>query len=412
MRLPLVVPGHSVMDILEASALSLPQAAVLPDYGACGLFALAASIRAFLDGDSWRAPGERVCAHDEVAGATVLVFILVDGLGDGFLQRHGAGGSLLAHRRARLSSVFPSTTASAVTTMLTGLAPVTHGLTGWHIHDRRFGGVIAPLPMRVRAGGRVAGPLVLRRLFPYDSIFSRRRRPSIMISPRAIAHSRFSQRHCRGAGIRPHDGLADMVAAIETAVAELSAHRGGYVHAYYPTFDALSHDFGSHSEEAVAEFWRIDAALGDLFGRCATSGTSIVVSADHGFIDSPDECQLRLEDYPEFAGMLDSALFGERRVAFCAVRAGAEDDFLAAASDILAGKGKVLRSADLLSAGLFGPGPRHPRIEERIGTHTLLMEPGWTIRDIMPGERPHHMIGVHGGLTPHEMWVPLITATM
>ena len=400
------------MNGLQSSLLRLPQNSVLPDYGACGLFGLAGAIGAFLDGARWSPPGEP--GASEAAGegrSPVLVFILVDGLGDDFLQRHGAGGSLLAHRRRRLTSVFPSTTASAVTTLLTGLAPVTHGLTGWHIHDRRFGGVLAPLPMRTRAGQRVHGPLVLRRLFPYDSLFRRRRRRSVMISPREIAFSRFSQRHCRGADIRPHDGLADMTVAIETAVSELARSGGGYVHAYYPSFDALSHDAGSNADEAVAEFWRIDAALGGLLERYAGSGTNVVVSADHGFIDSPDARTLRLEDYPALAGMLDAPLFGERRVAFCAVRPGAEQVFLAAAAEVLDGVAQVLPSSDLLAAGLFGPGARHPRIEERVGTHTLLMEPGWTIRDVMPGERPHHMIGVHGGLTPQEMWVPLITAT-
>ncbi len=394
----------------QRSGLRLPRDAVVPDYGVCGLFGLAASIRGFLDGDSWLAPGADVGTAAGIDGPGVLVFILVDGLGDMFLRRHGAGGSLLAHRRTRITSVFPSTTASAVTTMLTGLAPVTHGLTGWHIHDRRFGGALAPLPMRTRAGHRVSGPLVLRRLFPYDSLFRKRRRPSIMISPREIAFSRFSQRHCRGADIRPHAGLAGMVAAVETAAADLTATGGGYVHAYYPTFDALSHDFGSNSDEVVAEFWRIDTALGRLFERLAGVGADVVVSADHGFIDSPDERLVRLEAYPELARMLEGPLCGERRVAFCAVRAGAERDFLAAVEEGLAGQAMVSRSADLLARGLFGHGPVHPRIHERIGTHTILMEPGWTIRDCIPGERPHRMVGVHGGLTPEEMWVPLITA--
>jgi hypothetical protein len=31
--------------------------------------------------------------------------------------------------------------------------------------------------------------------------------------------------------------------------------------------------------------------------------------------------------------------------------------------------------------------------------------------DSVPGEHRHAMIGVHGGLSPEEMWIPLIRAS-
>ncbi len=63
-----------------------------------------------------------------------------------------------------------------------------------------------------------------------------------------------------------------------------------------------------------------------------------------------------------------------------------------------------------LAAGLLGPGQPHPRLAERLGSHALLMEAGWTIVDHVPGEHEHTMIGVHGGLSADEMRVPLILA--
>ena len=384
---------------------SLPAQAVVPDYGDGGLLRLAQSFGAFLDGDCWSFPG---CGAIRAANAPVLLFILVDGLGDAFLQRHGQGSTLLAHRCRRITSVFPSTTASAVTTMLTGIAPATHGLTGWFIQDRRFGGIIAPLPMRVRAGGPVRGLFALRRLFPYSSLFQHRRRPSILVSPADIACSPFSRRHARGAKIQPYAGLEGMVDETIAAAGALRAAGGGYAHVYYPEFDALSHRFGCASDEVVEEFWRIDAALTRVFDRLAGSGVEVVISADHGFIDSPEAQCVRVEAHPELAEMLGTPLFGEARAAFCEVRKGAEADFEAFARTELAGKAKALRSADMLALGLLGPGPAHKRLRERIGSHALLMEPGWTVRDSVPGERVYPMLGVHGGLTPEEMWVPLI----
>jgi hypothetical protein len=106
--------------------------------------------------------------------------------------------------------------------------------------------------------------------------------------------------------------------------------------------------------------------------------------------------------------MLRTPLFGERRSAFFALNPGAENDFAAFAREELTGKSVLVPSPDLVAAGLFGPGPNHRRLSERTGTHALLMEQGWTVMDSLPGERAHTMLGVHGGLSAEEMWVPLI----
>jgi hypothetical protein len=67
-------------------------------------------------------------------------------------------------------------------------------------------------------------------------------------------------------------------------------------------------------------------------------------------------------------------------------------------------------SADLLAEGWFGPGAPHPRLAERIGDYILVMKDGYAIRDVLPGERRHAQIGVHGGTSEDEMLVPLVVA--
>lgn len=397
------------MTFVRPVPFRLPRHAVVPDYGSGGLFGLVRSIGAFLDGGPWRLP-QVEGAYDGNDQAPVVVFLLIDGLGDRFLRSFGCGSVLHAHRVRALTSVFPSTTASAVTTVLSGLAPAAHGLTGWFVRDRRFGGVIAPLPTRTRTGRALRGAALAERFFPYPSLFVRRERPSVFVNPRSLAHSTYSRRHGRGAETAPYRGLDGMLDAIADAVAKLRAAGGGYVHAYYPMFDALCHQHGCTSGAAIAEFGRIDDAFAKLLGRLAGSGTHVVASADHGFIDSPSPRLVRLDRDGAVRRMLAAPLFGERRASFCAVRPGAEREFEAFAADRLAGKGVVVRSAALATAGFFGPGPRHHRLAERIGTHALLMEPGWTVCDRVRGEHLHRMIGVHGGLSPDEMRVPLIYA--
>jgi hypothetical protein len=339
----------------------------------------------------------------------VVILLIVDGLGDRFLDTVGQGSALHGARRQTLTSVCPSTTASAVTTLMTGVPPAVHGLNGWFIHDHRFGGVIAPLPLMQRCGPALEAFRLLPRLCPTPPMFHHACRPVNLVSPADIAFSRFSRHHARGAHIEPYKGLEDFGAAI-VAMADALAGSGGLIHAYYPTFDALSHTYGCRSAEAGVCFARVDKLFVRLQRALAGRDVRILVTADHGFTDAaPSRC-VDIAPESEVARMLAAPLFGERRLAFCKLRQGAEADFEAWAAVELAGKAVAVTGEAFLASGLLGPGVPHPRLRERIGSYALLMEPGWTIVDHVAGETAHEMIGVHGGLCADEMLVPLILA--
>ena len=383
----------------------LPAGAVVPDYGANGLYGLASSLRHWLhDRDAGWAFAE--LASGERA---VVILLVIDGLGDHFLTTEGKGSALHAARRRVLTSVCPSTTASAVTTLMTGVPPAVHGFNGWFIHDARFGGVIAPLPLTRRGGLPLEAFRLMQRLCPTPPMFQHACRPVNLVSPADIAYSRFSLHHARGAHIEPYEGLEDFGAAI-VAMADALAESGGLIHAYYPTFDALSHAYGCRSTEAGVCFARLDDLFIRLQRALAGRDVRIVVTADHGFTDAAASRCVELAPTGEVAQMLAAPLFGERRLAFCKVREGAEAGFEAWAASELAGKGVAVTGEAFMASELLGPGERHARLRERVGSHVLLMEPGWTIVDHVEGEVAHEMIGVHGGLSADEMLVPLILA--
>ncbi|TAH48150.1 MAG: phosphodiesterase [Betaproteobacteria bacterium] len=390
---------------MQPSLETLPSGAILPDYGDEGLYGFACGLRHWLHDLQADWPQAGVEADER----RVVVLLVIDGLGDRFLARHGGGSSLSAHRRRPMTSVFPSTTASAVTLLHTGLSPAEHGLTGWFIHDRRFGGVIAPLPLVQRGNGPIEAFRLTTRLFPYASMFRGAKRPVTVLSPADIAFSRFSMHHSRGARVRPYQGLDQLAAAIVEEAGAL-AGQGGLVHAYYPVFDAISHVHGADSAQAMSVFARLDRAFERLLDALRGSGAVLVATADHGFIDAPQDKTVSIVPGSEVAQMLAAPLFGERRAAFCALRPGAEGEFLGWAATALRGKAVAVTAEAMLASGLLGPGKPHARLRERVGRCALLMEPGWTVIDTVEGEKPHAMIGVHGGLSADEMWVPLIRA--
>jgi hypothetical protein len=383
--------------------------AVLPDYSGGSLLNLIVSIateKGGLRADRLAAPPCRFATN--LNGARVVVFLLIDGLGANDVERRGTGAFMASHQKARLTSVFPSTTAAAITTSMTALAPAEHGLTGWHVRDPRFGGVLAPLPMVRRDREPMAGWWKLPRLFPYPSLFQRMKCRSAIVSHEHILGSPFNMRHSRGVARRyGYQGIDELTPTIVSAARDLGG-QGGFVYAYHGDYDALAHGFGIGSDECSRHYERMDAALRRLSQELSGLDAALVVTADHGFIDSPPECQLRIEDMPELWDCLDGPLWGEWRVAYCRVKPGQNERFEAAARH-LTGRFDLVRGAQLLASGVFGPALRpHRRLAERVGDYALIARDHWTIHDRLANETEHRMIGVHAGVSADEMYIPLV----
>jgi hypothetical protein len=384
---------------------------VFPEYSGGSLLNLIASLVEARGGRP-RHDTLRQLPPTEIGGARNLILLLVDGLGDGYLRRRGAGGELARRRCGALTSVFPSTTASAITTTYTGCAPLEHGLTGWFTYFGAAGCVAAPLPFRSRgdylplAQRGVAPQTVFRAPALFDALPVR----SIVVSPRDIVDSDYNLHHCRGAERRAYDDLEGLVRATEGALK--SGDERKFVYVYWPQYDTVSHQYGSESAQAAAQLAAIDEAFGRLLARVAGTETAIVATADHGFVDCPPGDCLALEDAPGLSALLRFPLCGERRIAYCHVQEGRAAEFMARAEQWLAGRGRAFPSRELVAQGWFGLGAPHPSFAERIGDVALLMNDRFTIKDWTPGESRHLHIGNHGGASEEEMTVPLIVAVI
>lgn len=382
---------------------------VLPDYAGGGLLNLVASLAA-ARGAQVLHPTLASLPPQDIAEARNVVFLLVDGLGLGALTRAGPDLALARHLHGAITSVFPSTTAAAITTSFTGLAPVEHGLTGWHIHLAEAGGVVAPLPFHTRGDHRPLGAIgvTTAAILPPHPLLDGLATPAWVVTPHQIVDSEYS-RHAGGTACRRGcAGLAGLVNEVEAIVHASVARK--FVYAYHPDYDSTAHRFGAGSREAHAHLLQVDAAFAALCERLAGTDTVIVASADHGFVDSTPGQRLELEDFPMLAELLRLPLCGEPRVAFCHVQPGQEAEFAGRAATMLRGVADVHCSRELVAAGWFGAGTPHPRLAERVGDVALVMRPGYVLRDWAPGEKRYSLVGNHGGTTPDEMMIPLVVA--
>ena len=383
-----------------------------PDYAGGSIVNLMASIMAGFGVRSHYAPLGALLP-DEIAGPRNVCLFVIDGLGARHLAQGAAsGGALAPHLRASITTIFPSTTAAAVTTFMTGLAPQSHAVTGWHMYFRELGTVLAVLPFRPRHGGpslAVAGGATPAALLGNAPLADRIEAATHVISPLAIVDSCFNTAHSGRARRIGHRGLDDMFAAARDVVRAGGTGRQ-YVYAYYSELDTLAHAHGIGSDEVGAELGRIDAAFGRFLEEIAGTDTLAIFTADHGFVDTRPETVVDLDDHPDLAATLAVPLCGEPRVAYCYVKSDAAPTFERYVERRLSHCVTLARSRDLIADGWFGPGAAHPRLADRIGDYALIMKEGYAVRDHVPGERRHVQIGVHGGPTEEEMLVPLVVA--
>lgn len=344
---------------------------------------------------------------DHLGAAGDIVFIVIDGLGYHYLRQQAAS-TLRQHVVARITSVFPSTTASAVTTFFTGTAPQQHGITGWFMYFKELGAVVAPLPFRARAGGASLNTwgVAASRLFDRSSVFEQLVARCYIVLPQHICDSEYTVAHSGPAERRAYGSLTQCFQCIEEILRTSDERK--YIYAYSPELDNIAHTHGIGSTEVAAHFEQLDAQVTSFLKAIEGSGTTVVITGDHGLIDSAPDKLIRLEDHPELTDALVLPLCGEPRVAFCYVHPHKQQQFESYVRDELGEYAMAVTSQELFDEGFFGVGEPNQRLLDRIGHYALIMKDRYVIKDWVLGERRYVHVGVHGGVSEEEMYVPLV----
>ncbi len=381
----------------------------LPDYSGGSIVNLMASLQGGLGGEPHSYPELRLLGSDEVARHRQVVVWVIDGLGYDYLRAQVGAVHLNRALQGRMTSVFPPTTASAITTFLTGDAPQQHGLTGWFVYFRELGSILTVLPGRARYGGSGygTGGIDAAKLLQHRPFADRIGVESFNLSPMYIVDSEFNRAHLGASAAIGYKNLAQLC---DTTLAV--CHRPGrrYLFLYWPELDSIGHRAGIWSEQARDHLLELDHAFGQLCEGLQGTDTLLLVCADHGQLDTAPELTLQLDEHPVLAQSLVLPLCGEPRAAYCYLRPGCESRFEDTIASRFGELASVYPSAQLIEEGWFGLGIPHPRLAERIGDRLLLMRHRATVRDWLIQEPRYQMVGVHGGLSREELWVPLVSA--
>jgi hypothetical protein len=390
----------------EPRRLTALPGAQIPDYRGGSIVNLMASIITARGGRSGHPP-LHLLQSEELAEATNILLMVIDGLGARYLRRVSPDGPIATHLRGVITSVFPPTTAAAITTFLTGDAPQQHAVPGWFTYFRELGCVMAVLPGQPRYGGVPYGKAKVDagKLLGHRSLFDRVEDRTIVVSPAHIARSDFNLAHLGRADLLTFKTLPQMFAAALGALRRDGRRKLLYV--YWPKLDGIGHEKGIESAAARAHLRLIEQRLADFLAAAAGTDTILLVTADHGQVDTVEADRIQLADHPALSQTLLLPLCGEPRAAFCYVRADQAEAFQQYCREHLGDRLDLWRSRDLIEQGLFGTGEPHPRLHERVGDYCLLARGNHVVQDSLPFEKPHTQIGVHGGLSDAELMVPL-----
>jgi hypothetical protein len=268
----------------------------------------------------------------------------------------------------------------------------------------------AILPYRTRIGDRplTAVGIEPAKIFVHRSLFERLPVASYAVGPDRILASVFNRAHTRGAQLRGYTSLEQLFASTLSCLRY--ARDPCFIYSYYADYDSIAHEHGVDSRHATALMHRFDDAFGAFLQEAAGLDATVILTADHGFIDSPAARIVELDRHPQLQPLLRAPLCGERRVAYCYVHRHSAHAFEQYISQELAGQAWLHESETLIREGWFGPGPPHPELAQRVGDYVLMMKENWTIKQWLPGEQRHRQLGVHGGVSEDEMMVPLVVA--
>lgn len=362
---------------------------LLPAFGGPCLTGVVPGLLGHLYGSS----GPPEWLPEPVAGAAQIVLLVLDGLGSEQLgDRQALAPTLSSGVGGIITSVAPSTTACALTSLVTGRPPAEHGVVGYRVaYEGNILNVLQWTVDGLDARTRVPAPV-----FQPCPLFPGSPGPVAVVTRSDYGTTGFSAAHLGNADLHAWHTPAGLVTSVRALV------EGGtrFIYAYYEGIDRVAHarGLGSHYDD---ELRYVDRLVGDVLD-VLPPGAVLVVTADHGQVDVGD-IEVLGGDVMDGVTLIS----GEGRFRWLHARPGATESVADAARDAFGDVAWVRTKEQIIEEGWLGGVPS-AAVSSRLGD--VLLAPFTATAFLDPADTGElRLMARHGSLTSQEMLVPLLS---
>jgi hypothetical protein len=329
---------------------------------------------------------------------------LIDGLGEQALAEFASYAPTLSGlvSRGPISTAFPSTTVTSLTTLMTGELPGAHGMLGYTIRVPRSGGrVLNSLKWDERVDPHTWQPI--------PTFFERAKLQGIQVSH--VASKRyegtgFTSAAFRGAQYRGANILEEMAQQASDSLKKSPS----FVYVYVNDVDVAGHSHGVGSDKWLAALAYADLVTATLIERLPR-GTRIWITADHGMVNAKEKIVLGREN-----SLLEgiALVAGEPRARHLYL----DDDHLSGEGpdeaatrfrEYIPGRIDAYTRKGAIAAGLFGKYVSEAS-QDRMGDLIVVPHDSIVLIDPLRFDLESAMVGHHGAMTDSERLVPLRAA--
>ncbi len=337
------------------------------------------------------------------------LFILIDGLGMNLSGHYPPGGFFATYFTRELRAVFPSTTACAVTSLVTGEWPGVHGLTGWftYLPDRER--TVVVLPFVERGTEKPLGELniTMSSIVTSRSLFSQLECAVRTFLPHHLKRGEYSRWAHGSSEVVGYRTISSGLAAAADYLREAEGPTFSFF--YIPDMDTAQHEQGTAGVRVKRLVRNLDAALLDLRAQLGDE-VCMVVTADHGLVDVPSGRQFHLSEEDPLLRYLVAPPAGEAAMPVFHVREGLEKKFEEFFTSSYGALMQLISIPDAEALGLFGADGISPVMRARLGNFIGIASEPVALEYLASGQESKNHLAFHGGLQPEVMQVPLFLA--
>jgi hypothetical protein len=393
-----------------------------PAYQGLSLLNLPASLSAWLGAPELSHPPLQIPELTSIVdGIEQIVVVLIDALSFSRFRDWTLTSSFVENSTLSdgfifpLTSVVPSTTSTALTTLWTSRSPAEHGILGYELFLREYGLVAnmithSPVAFDGRPGMLYQAGFNPENALPIPSLghhLSEANIDAFALLSKNIMYSGLSRMHYPGVDVYGFTTVSDLW-HIAKQLANLPLKTRRLIWVYYGAVDTLSHQYGPDSDQVRTEYLSFIQSMHDVFIQDISDevrGRSILLLlSDHGQIATPHNPHFELSNHPSLINRLHMLPTGENRLAYLHIRPGQKDAVLEYIDKTWPKSFHSLNSHYALEVGLFGPGEPSKESRHRIGDQIVISRGDnymwWSTK-------PNTLRGRHGGLSFDEMIVPL-----